>query len=102
MSRRPINRSPDLKRLRDEGYDIEVRAGFLMMHGVPYLAAPGRVERATLFTPLTLNDNVAQKPGDHQMFFVGETPQYAAGGPVTKLGLNAVGHQPLPGFTASF
>jgi hypothetical protein len=101
MSRRPINRSPDLKRLRDEGYDIEVRAGFLVMHGVPYLAAPGRVERATIFTPLTLNDDVAQKPGDHQMFFVGETPQYAVGGQMTKLGLNGVGHQPLPGFIAS-
>ena len=102
MSRLPINRSPDLKRLRDEGYDIEVHTGFLLMHGVPYLAAPGRVERATLFTPLTLNDNVAQKPGDHQVFFVGETPQYATGGQMTKLGLNGVGHQPLPGFIASY
>lgn len=101
MSRLPINRSPDLKRLRDDGYDIEVRAGFLVMHGVPYLAAPGRVERATIFTPLTLNDDVAQKPGDHQVFFVGETPQYAVGGQMTKLGLNGVGHQPLPGFIAS-
>lgn len=102
MSRRPINRSPDLKRLRDEGYDIEVRAGFLLMHGVPYLAAPGQVERATIFAPLTLNDNVAQKPDNHQMYFVGKTPLYAAGGPMTKLGLNGVGDQPLPGFTASY
>lgn len=102
MSRRPINLSPDLKRLRDEGYDIEVRAGVLVMHGVPYLAAPGRVERAVIFAPLTLNDNVAEKPGDHQVYFVGDTPQSAAGGPMTKLGLNAVGHQPLPDFTASY
>jgi hypothetical protein len=102
MSRRPINRSPDLKRLRDEGYDIEVRSGFLIMYGVPYVAAPTRVERATIFTPLTLNDDVAQKPGDHQVFFVGETPQYAAGGPMVKLGLNGVGHQPLPGLTATY
>ena len=102
MSRRPINRSPDLKRLRDEGYDVEVRSGFVVMHGVPYLAAPGRVERATIFAVLTLNDDVAQKPGDHQVFFVGETPQYAIGGPMAKLGLNSVSHQPLPGFIASY
>lgn len=102
MSRRPINRSPDLKRLRDEGYDIEYRLGFILMHGVPYLAAPGRVERATIFSPVTLNDDVAQVPGDHQVFFVGETPQYAAGGAMDKLGLNAVGSQPLPGYTASY
>src|ERR1700728_824073 len=102
MSRRPINRSPDLTRLRDEGYDIEVRSGFLIMYGVPYVAAPTRVERATIFTPLTLNDDVAQKPGDHQVFFVGETPQYAAGGPMVKLGWNGVGHHPLPGLTATY
>lgn len=102
MSRRPINRSPDLKRLRDEGYDIEVRSGFLVMHGVPYLAHPGRVERATIFAPLTLNDEVAQIPGDHQVFFAGQTPQHAIGGPMEKLGLNGVGHQPLPGFVASY
>jgi hypothetical protein len=37
MSRRPINRSLDLKRLRDEGYDIEYCSGFLIVHGVPYV-----------------------------------------------------------------
>ena len=29
MSQRLISLSPDLKRLRDEGYEVEVRAGFL-------------------------------------------------------------------------
>jgi hypothetical protein len=28
MSRRPIDRSPELKKLRDKGFDIEVVDGF--------------------------------------------------------------------------
>src|SRR5437016_46394 len=36
MSYRPINRSPDLKRLRDEGYDLAIRSGFLLVKDIPY------------------------------------------------------------------
>jgi hypothetical protein len=102
MSRRPINRSPDLKRLRDEGYDIEYRSGFLIVHGVPYLASPTTVERAAIFAPLTLNDNVAQPPADHQVFFTGKTPHHASGRPMTGLSLVAVQNEPLPGLKATF
>jgi hypothetical protein len=102
MSRRPINRSPDLKRLRDDGYDIEYRSGFLLLHGVPYLASPTIVERATIFAPLTLNDDIAQPPGDHQVFFVGKTPHHASGRTMTGLGLNAVQHEPLPGLKPTY
>ncbi len=72
------------------------------MHGVPYLATATRVERATIFCPVTLNDDVAQVPGDHQVFFVGETPHHASGRVMTGIGLNQVGSQPLPGFVATF
>lgn len=103
MSRRPINLSPDLKRLRDDGYDVEVRAAFLILYGVPYLAADSRVERATIFSPLTLNNNVAQPPGqEHQVFFVGEMPHRASGEVMTGIGLNVVGQQPLAGFEAAY
>lgn len=32
-----ISRSPDLLRLRDEGYEVEVRSGHLLVHNVPYV-----------------------------------------------------------------
>jgi len=32
-----INRSSDLKQLMDEGYEIEVRNGHLIVHNVPYV-----------------------------------------------------------------
>ncbi|MFR7634026.1 MAG: DUF6791 domain-containing protein, partial [Streptococcus salivarius] len=37
MSQQLINHSPDLKRLRDEGYEIEVHGGHLLVHHIPYV-----------------------------------------------------------------
>lgn len=101
MSRRPINRSPALTRLRDDGYDIEVKDGMLVMHEIPYVTDQREVERATIFCPLTLNDDVADPPGDHQVFFVGKTPCHEDGRPMENIGLNAV-QQLLGDLVASF
>ena len=32
-----INRSPDLKLLVDEGFEIEVKGGHLIVHHIPYV-----------------------------------------------------------------
>ncbi len=37
MSRQLISRSPDLQRLEDEGYDLEIRSGYLLVKDVPYV-----------------------------------------------------------------
>ena len=47
----------DLKRLRDEGYEIEVRHGFLVAHSVPYVNAQKRVALGKIVTDLTLNND---------------------------------------------
>lgn len=74
MSRRPIDRSPDLKKLRDEGYDIEVTDGYLLMHDVPYVNEKREVKRGVVITSLRLNNDVALKPDDHQVKFAGDCP----------------------------
>ena len=43
MWERVISLNPDLKRLRDEGYELEVRAGYAIVHSVPYLDEHGNV-----------------------------------------------------------
>ena len=45
MSRRPIARSPDLLRLQNEGYDIEVRGGYLLVRDIPYVNSHRAVQR---------------------------------------------------------
>jgi uncharacterized protein DUF6791/ThiF family protein len=79
MSPQPINRSPDLKRLRDEGYDIEIRAGYLLVKDVPYVNASRQVRRGILVSELTLAGDVTTVPNTHVAMFAGEYPCYKDG-----------------------
>lgn len=74
MSSRPTSRSPDLQRLQNEGYNLEVVAGHLVVRDVPYVNARREVLRGTLVSSLTLNGDVAQRPGDHVAYWAGEYP----------------------------
>lgn len=71
---RLINHSPDLKRLWDEGYEIEVSEGFLIIHHVPYLNSLREINYGILICPLTLAGDATQAPGDHTVYFSGEAP----------------------------
>lgn len=74
MSHELISRSPDLKRLRDEGYDIEARSGYLLVKHVPYVNASKEVHYGILVSALNLAGDVTTRPGDHVATFVGEAP----------------------------
>lgn len=79
MSQRPIDRSPDLKRLRDEGYDLQVVEAYLVVRDIPYLAAKNEIRRGILICALSLADNVATPPSDHTAYFIGAHPCHADG-----------------------
>jgi hypothetical protein len=74
MSQQLINRSPDLKRLRDHGYNIEVRAGHLLLNEVPYVNASREIRLGILVSTLTLAGDVTDKPDGHVAMFVGDYP----------------------------
>jgi uncharacterized Zn ribbon protein len=74
MSRQLISRSVDLQRLREEGYDLEIRAGFLLVKDVPYVNSKKEVKQGTLVSKLTLADDVTAKPDNHVAYFEGEHP----------------------------
>ncbi|UZR27795.1 ThiF family adenylyltransferase [Methylococcus mesophilus] len=74
MSRQLINRSPDLKRLRDEGYEVELRSNHLLVHSVPYVNARCEIARGTLVSDLTLAGEVTTRPGNHIAYFIGDHP----------------------------
>lgn len=79
MLQQLISHSPDLKRLLEEGYDIEVRSGHLMMKAVPYVDAKQNVRRGTLVCPLDVAGDATQRPSNHQAFFAGDHPCYHDG-----------------------
>lgn len=74
MSHKLINHSPDLKRLWDEGYEIEISEGFLLLRHVPYLNSAKEVTYGVLVSALDLAGDITQKPGTHALFFAGDAP----------------------------
>jgi len=85
MSQQLISRSPDLKRLRDEGYDVEVRSGYLLVKGVPYVNAAREVRRGVLASTLDLAGDVTTRPSTHVAYFVGEHPCHKDGSPIQQI-----------------
>src|SRR3546814_16190931 len=86
MSRRPFDRSPKLKQLRDDGYDIDVVTGYLLVRDVPYVNAKRQVKRGVLISALEVNNDVALPPQDHQAKWFSEHPCNADGPPIQGLG----------------
>jgi hypothetical protein len=74
MSHALISRNPDLLRLHNEGYEVEVRAGYLLVHSVPYVNAKGEIALGSLVSDLTMAGDRTARPGSHVAMFIGEHP----------------------------
>ncbi len=69
-----INRSQDLKQLVDEGFEIEVKGGYLIVHHIPYVNSSCQIKYGKLITTLAVNNDVTLRPDTHVMGFMGEHP----------------------------
>ena len=85
MSRRPIALSPDLRRLQNEGYDLDIRAGYLLIRDVPHADANRAVRRGTLISKLNLSGDVTGKPNDHVCYWTGDHPCHADGSKISAI-----------------
>lgn len=75
MSQQLINHSIDLKRLRDEGYEIEVRGGHLLVHHIPYVGSDKTIKYGILVSTLTLKNGITTgTPDNHVIHFIGDNP----------------------------
>ena len=95
-----ISRSPDLLRLRDEGYEVEIRSGYLLVHSVPYVNAGGLVMRGTLVSDLTLAGDTTARPANHVAWFVGDHPCDRAGREITAIKHGTATYALAEGITA--
>lgn len=85
MSRQLIARSSDLKRLRDEGYDVQVIQGHVVLRDIPYLNANREIKRGVLISTLTMANDVTVRPDTHVALFAGEYPCHADGRPIERI-----------------
>jgi hypothetical protein len=82
MSHPLLDRSPDLKKLRNDGYDLEIRSGHLLVKDVPYVNSQRQVQRGILVMPLSLAGDITTQPGDHVSHFAGDYPCKVDGSPM--------------------
>ena len=86
MSQRPISLSPDLQRLRNEGYDVRLVGGLVVLGDVPYVTTGRRVARGSLLSTLELAGDVTTSPvQDHVASFVGDIPCNEQGQPLDRI-----------------
>jgi hypothetical protein len=85
MSHQLIDRSPDLKQLRDEGYDVEIIDGYLILREVPYVTTQRQIQRGILISKLTLANDTTTTPDDHVMHFAGVYPCHRDGSPIERI-----------------
>ena len=79
MSNSLISRNSDLSALVEVGYRVKVRGAYLLVEGIPYVKQNGDIRTGTIVTSLELADDETRPPGDHTVWWTGETPHWASG-----------------------
>jgi len=86
MSRKLIDHSPDLKRLADQGYNVTIKGGYLVIGDIPYVDVGQNVQRGVLVSQLVTDGQKAVKPDTHVVYFAGTHPCKFDGTPIGALG----------------
>jgi molybdopterin/thiamine biosynthesis adenylyltransferase len=74
MSQQLISLNLDLKHLRDDGYGVEIRSGYLIINDVPYVSSTKEIKLGVLVSELTMSGDLTAKPNTHVALFSGEQP----------------------------
>ncbi|WP_026614418.1 ThiF family adenylyltransferase [Ensifer aridi] len=85
MSQQLISLNPDLKRLFDDGYEVSVEHGHLVVRHVPYVTANREIRLGTLVSTLAMSGDRTNPPETHVMMFAGEFPCDQFGRPLEKI-----------------
>lgn len=82
MSHTKIALDPHLRKLRDEGFDLESRSNHLLVQAMPYVTPARTVAYGTLAMPLNMVGDQVGPPPDHTAKFIGQPPCSADGNPL--------------------
>ncbi len=85
MSQKLFSLSPDLKKLREDGYFMQIVGGLLLMRAVPYVNSKREVKTGTLISSLTMAGDQTRPPDTHVMHWDGEYPCNPDGSPIKEI-----------------
>lgn len=74
MSIQLIDLSDDLRKLREEGFNVAIVESNLIIKGIPYVNKEKKILFGTIFCPLKISGDRTAPPDDHTVYFVGEHP----------------------------
>lgn len=97
MSQQLINRSSDLVRLQDDGYEISIEHGHLVVRHIPYVNAQKQVSYGILVSTLALSGDQTIKPETHTIMFAGAFPCTKDGAPIKNIHHNSNAQNIGPG-----
>lgn len=105
MSAQPTDPNPDIQRLVEEGYELEIVQAHLVVHSIPYVNSAGELSKGALVAPYTGTgkQGVSAAPKDHTMHFQGDEPHHALSKkPMAWVINGAKNHQPFSGFMTQY
>jgi hypothetical protein len=102
MSHPPVNPSPDIVRLIDEGYEVEIRQDYLLVHHVPYVTQQKTVAFGTLVSVLNIEADQIVPPRTHVAYFIGQFPCTRDGTPMKAQFEHGGATELIPGLQADF
>ena len=69
-----LDHSPDLQKLVSEGYELEIRGSYALVHHIPYVTVKKEIDYGILVSNLTLNGEITARPDNHIVRFIGDIP----------------------------
>jgi tRNA A37 threonylcarbamoyladenosine dehydratase len=85
MSQQLINLESSLQKLQDEGFELEVRDGLMIVHHIPYLNSEHIVKDGSLAMSLSVRGANNTKPYDHTAYWIGDKPCNVDGTEISSL-----------------
>ncbi|NTG08848.1 ThiF family adenylyltransferase [Rhizobium rhizogenes] len=85
MSQQLINLSPDLQRLFEDGYEVSIEHGHLVVRNVPYVKSTREIGFGTMISTLSMSGDRTNRPDTHVMMFAGSYPCDQTGQPLEKI-----------------
>lgn len=76
MSQKLIDHNSDLRKLKEEGFAVEIRNGFLLLHEIPYVNSACQIRYGILVSDLSsmAGDKTVRPVEQHVAYFIGEHP----------------------------
>ncbi len=102
MSHQLIGRNPDLKRLRDEGFNVSIEGAYLVLRDICYVNSAREIQSGILVSDLTLAGDHTDPPQSHIIYFAGEHPCHRDGTPIQQISHSSDQRLLVPGLTVHF